>query len=66
MKTSGKVEPAPGGTPAGGVAFVSYFFGADGEPLPDDAGAVAVEVHELDEAGASIQRTYARLDPEER
>lgn len=65
MRISGQVEPAPDGrTPAGGVAYMAFFFDAQGEALPNDVGAAAVEIHELDGAGLSILRTYAQLAAE--
>jgi hypothetical protein len=59
MATSGERVDAT--TPAGGVAFVAYYFGPDGQALPTDAGAVAVEIHELDADGNVLARTYADL-----
>jgi hypothetical protein len=54
-------ERIEGPTPAGGVAFIGYFYGPEGESLPTDAGAVEVEIHELDADGNVIQRTYGVL-----
>lgn len=60
---SGLVQQLPAGsrTPHGGAAHVFYYFDSAGEALPTSEGAAACEVHELDDEGRSIWRTYASL-----
>jgi hypothetical protein len=52
-------ERIDGKTPAGGVASVAYFLDAGGKPCPKGR-AVSIEIHELDEGGEPITRTYGR------
>jgi hypothetical protein len=53
-------ERIDGRTPAGGVASVAYFLDAGGKPCPKGR-AVSIEIHELDEGGETIARTYGQV-----
>jgi len=46
-----------GNTPNGGVFSVAFFTDASGEPVSKDE-AMHIEIHECDENGNSIYRTY--------
>ena len=50
-----------GNTPNGGVFSVAFFTDASGELVSKDE-AIYVEVHECDENGNSIYRTYMRRE----
>jgi hypothetical protein len=54
-------ERRPGPTPAGGVSSIAFWMDEHGDPCTREE-AVQVEIHELDEEGGSIARTYGRLD----
>lgn len=49
-----------GTTPHGGDYALLTFFGADGQPLPDKNGAVAVDVEEWTADGHRLAKTYLR------
>ena len=55
------VEVSLNNTPNGGVFSVAFFTDADGVPVSKDE-AVNVEIHECDENGNSINRTYMKRD----
>jgi len=48
-------------TPNGGAYSIAYWQDADGRPTAKDK-AVAVEIHEFDDQGQPIFRTYATLE----
>jgi hypothetical protein len=49
-----------GPTPSGGAYMVAYFSDDTGNPVEKEQ-ATQVEIHEFDEAGKNIQRTYGRV-----
>ena len=50
-----------GDTPNGGVFSVAFFTDASGEPVSKDE-AMYIEIHECDEKGNSIYRTYMKRE----
>ena len=55
------VEVNLNNTPNGGVFSVAFFTNDDGVPVPKE-DATSVEIHECDENGISIYRTYMNLE----
>lgn len=52
-----KPQRLKGPTPAGGAYALAYYYDANGKPC-ERAKAVRVEIHECDEDGEVIARTY--------
>lgn len=55
-------ERKDGPTPHGGVYSIAYFLDAENKPVPKER-AVRMEIHEFDEEGNSIHRTYGEIRP---
>ena len=60
MEIAPGVYRAEGPTPNGGAYSLAYFQDAAGQPAPKELAA-RVEIHEMNEAGEIIFRTYAEL-----